>query len=51
MKNSNICQNAPVTIQRIERHQNIRSPVLTAAAERPRCQIRLPQRYADYVMN
>ena len=45
--NSNICQNAPVTIQRTEGHQNIRSPVLTAAAGRPRHQIRLPERYAD----
>ena len=33
--NSNVCENAPVTIQRTERHQNVRSPVLTAAADRP----------------
>ena len=51
MTNSNVCQNAPVTIQRTERHQNVRSPVLTAAAERPRRQIRLPPRSGDYVMN
>ena len=51
MTNSNVCQNAPVTtIQRTERHQNVCSLVLTAA-ERPQRQIRLPQRYADYVMN
>ena len=49
--NSNVCQNVPITIQRTERHQNVRSPVLTAAADRPRRQICLPQRYADYVMN
>ena len=49
--NSNICENAPVTIQRTETHQNVRSPVLTAAADTPHRQIRLPQRYADYVMN
>ena len=51
MTHSNVCQNVPTTIQRTEIHQNVHSPVLTAAAERPRCQIRLPQRYADYVMN
>ena len=49
--NYNVCENAPVTIQRTERHQNVRSLVLTAAAERPRHQIHLPQRYADNVMN
>ena len=41
MTNSNVFENAPVTIQRTERHQNIHSPVLTAAADRPRHQIRL----------
>ena len=51
MTNSNVCQNAPVTIQKTERHQNVLSPVLTAAAERPCRQIRLSQKSADYVMN
>ena len=49
--NSNVCQNVPITIQRTERYPNVRPPVLTAAAEKPRRQIHSPQRHADYVMN